>query len=93
MEIQDPCEECGGSGKAVCGRCNGRQRVNLPGEAMLPSGQWPHWCPRCRGSGSDWCVRCNGTGEHREAMGFMVPSIGDEERGEVEVKVVENRPW
>lgn len=36
-------------------------RLNFPGEAVLPRGEWPQWCPGCRGSGRWYCklsVRC-----------------------------------
>ena len=42
-----PCQQCAGTGRVVCSRCDGYQRVNYIGVAMLPEGVWPQWCPRC----------------------------------------------
>lgn len=70
-----PCVVCKGHGRVKCHRCAGRGRLNFQEQAMLPKGEWPHWCWDCRGCGMSFCALCLGTGEKRGVIGFHFPDV------------------
>jgi len=66
------CGTCGGRGRQECEVCRGKGRTNRPEATMLPHGEWPQWCPCCRGSGLSICLSCNGDCRERGAFPHMV---------------------
>lgn len=68
----NPCQECKGTGRTVCGVCGGKGRTNCQELEVLPHGTWPCWCKACRSSGLWLCQSCFGTGILREPIGFRV---------------------
>ncbi|MFW6205933.1 MAG: molecular chaperone DnaJ [Gemmatimonadota bacterium] len=81
VDVQDPCEECGGTGvegggtPSVCETCGGSGEVRRVQRSMLGQLMSVTPCPTCRGEGQviqDPCRACSGAGT---------------EAGEVELKV------
>jgi hypothetical protein len=68
----NPCSQCHGTGKVVCGECMGKGRLNFKDSPMLPKGVAPQWCPSCRASGKWHCRDCMGTGKKRDPIGFRI---------------------
>jgi DnaJ-class molecular chaperone len=64
------CRNCSGKQRVTCACCAGRGRVNGTGSAVLPSGEWPQWCPACRGGGLEVCALCLGEGVRRRIGGY-----------------------
>ncbi|MFW5947903.1 MAG: DnaJ domain-containing protein, partial [Gemmatimonadota bacterium] len=71
VNVDDPCEECGGSGvegggsPAVCETCGGSGEVRRVQRSMLGQLMSVTPCPTCRGEGrviEDRCRACGGTG-------------------------------
>eukprot|EP00898_Chlorokybus_atmophyticus_P000402 jgi/Chlat1/1362/Chrsp119S01765 len=76
QKLAEPCcEGCAGTGSTACKNCFGRGRVNHMDKAMLPAGEWPHWCWVCKGAGFTFCMVCMGSGELRGPMGFRLPRV------------------
>lgn len=68
------CQECHGTGTAVCRVCHGKGRLNkMRAPAITESGEWPVWCKSCYCKGFSICGACLGTGIKREPIGFRVP--------------------
>lgn len=75
------CEECGGSGKHICGTCNGRgsteskqKMQNSDGsvEEVIQSAE----CRTCRGYGKVQCHACEGVGNILEEQTFQWSRFG-----------------
>jgi hypothetical protein len=64
------CKNCGGKQRVQCACCEGKGRVNCRDAAMLPSGEWPSWCPACGGGGLEVCPLCLGEGVRRRFGGY-----------------------
>jgi hypothetical protein len=68
----NPCSQCSGTGRVVCGECMGKGRLNFKDSPMLPKGVVPQWCPSCRACGRWFCPACMGTGKKRDPIGFRI---------------------
>ena len=71
LNLQDTCEECGGSGArrgtspVTCSRCGGSGQILTTQQTMFGTMQSRRACPDCGGRGKiikDKCSRCGGTG-------------------------------
>ncbi len=75
------CEECGGSGKHICGVCNGRGTIDSKQKMQNPDGSVEEviqsdTCRTCKGYGKVQCRPCEGVGEILEEQTFQWSRYG-----------------